>query len=172
MWDGEDKNGHCNTDLGVWTSLPHCPPRWPLCSALSTSRLRLSHRSWLWMRRTRGYDWRACLRAQTTRCSCRRRRTPSGAASPPPPSPQVRDFLPPWCLLLPWVASGSSAASAETWPGRSPSEKLNCLFLQRIIIIPSTPAFQGPARNLSLPRQPQEPAVQSPGPPAPTKCTK
>lgn len=67
----------------------------------------LFHRSWLWMQRTRGSDWRACLRAQITQCSCRQRRTPPGAASPLPPSPQVRDSTPvmPSSLYDVWLLS-------------------------------------------------------------------
>lgn len=103
------------------------------------------------MRRTRGSGWRACLRAQTTQCSCRRPRMPRGAASPPPPSPQVSDWLPLSCLL-PCVTSGPSggAFAMDTGSRRRPSKKLSCL-------LHSCPSPLIPARSFVLPRQPEGP---------------
>lgn len=135
-------------------------PHFLYCQPVATFHLPSSgsfHRSWLWMQRTHGSDWRACQRAQTTQCSCRQPRTPRGAASPPQPSPQVRDFPPLPSLLLPCMTFVSSAASAKTWAGRSLPKKLNCLFLQRKIIFSSTaafPTFKVLPGNLSLPRPP------------------
>lgn len=81
---------------------PSSPPV-PYCKlAIPTASFILAPcRSWLWMLRTPGSDWRACQRTQTTQCSCRQLRMPQGAASPLLPSPQVRDLESLWCLLLP-----------------------------------------------------------------------
>lgn len=174
IWDGKDKNGHCNTDHGgsgppFLASLHDklVPLPFPSPGLILQELIVDAEDTWIRLEGlSESTDYTVLLQAaqDTER---------SGVTSTAFSTGET--LMATWMPLLPRMAFGSLAASAETWPERSPSQKLNCLFLQRKINISSTPTFpnskalpgtshySGNHRNQQL---------QIPDPPVPTKCTK
>lgn len=107
-------------------------------------------RSWLWMLKTRGSDWRACQRTQTTQCSCRQLRMPQGAASPLLSSPQVKDLASLWCLLLPtWRLPPQHLCWALAWKEPIKNTQLPLLSFPFPKALPENPHQWGDHGNIS-----------------------